>query len=65
MHEQSGPRRYRVVVRGRLSGPLVDGYSTLRPSKLSVGYSSVHHRLRCMVFPLAGRQRRTPINPVE
>jgi hypothetical protein len=65
MHEQTGPGRYRVVVRGRVTGPLVDGYSTLPPSKLSEGYSSVHQRLRCMVFPLPERSRRTPINPVE
>jgi hypothetical protein len=55
MRELPGPARYRIVDRGRVTGPPVDGYSTLRSSKLSEGYSSVHHRLRCMVFPLPGR----------
>jgi hypothetical protein len=29
MHEQTGPRRYRIVVRARLTGPLADGFEHL------------------------------------
>jgi hypothetical protein len=29
MHEQTAPRRYRIVVRGRLTGPLADGFEHL------------------------------------
>jgi hypothetical protein len=29
VHEQTGPRRYRIVVRGRLTGPLADGFEHL------------------------------------
>jgi hypothetical protein len=30
MHEQTRPRRYRIVVRGRLSGPIADGFEHLQ-----------------------------------
>jgi hypothetical protein len=29
MHEQTRPRRYRIVVRGHLTGPLPDGFDHL------------------------------------
>jgi hypothetical protein len=29
MHEQSGPRRYRIVLSGRLTGPIADGFEHL------------------------------------
>jgi len=29
MHEHTGPRRYRIVVRGRLTGPIADGFEHL------------------------------------
>jgi hypothetical protein len=29
MHEQTGPRGYRIVVRGRLTGPIADGFEHL------------------------------------
>jgi hypothetical protein len=29
MHEQTGPRRYRIVVRGRLTEPIADGFEHL------------------------------------
>jgi hypothetical protein len=29
MHEQTGPRCYRIVVRGRLTGPIADGFEHL------------------------------------
>jgi hypothetical protein len=29
MHKQTGPRRYRIVVRGRLTGPIADGFEHL------------------------------------
>jgi hypothetical protein len=29
MHEQTGPRHYRIVVRGHLTGPIADGFEHL------------------------------------
>jgi hypothetical protein len=43
MHEQTTPRRYRIVVRGHLTGPLPDGFEHL---ELDSGESTLTGSLR-------------------
>jgi hypothetical protein len=71
MHEQTGPRRYRIVVAGRLTGPIADGFEHLGLDS-GDGQSTLTGRLRdqAQLHGLLDRLRDlgiplVSVNPVE
>lgn len=71
MHEQTGPRRYRIVVRGHLTGPIADGFEHLELES-GGGQSTLTGRLQdqAQVHGLLDRLRDlgiplVSVNPVE